>query len=34
MFHIYTMVSETHDNVDFVLGVKIYVEVEAEVSMR
>ena len=28
------MVSETHDNVDLVLGVKNCVELEGEISMR
>ena len=34
MFEIYTMVSEMHDNVDLVLGVKNFVESEGEISMR
>ena len=33
MFEIYTMVSEIHDNVDLVLGVKNLVELEGEISM-
>ena len=34
MFEIYTMVSEIYDNVDVVLGVKTFVELEAEICMR
>ena len=34
MFDIYSMVSEMHDNVDWVLGVKDIVELEAEKSIR
>ena len=34
MFEFYTLVSEIHDKVDLVLGVKTFVELEAEISMR
>ena len=34
MCEIYTMVSEIHINVDLVLGVKHYVELEGEISRR
>ena len=34
MFEIYTMVPEIHDNVDFLLGVNNFVELEGEISMR
>ena len=34
MFKIYAMVSEIHDNVDLVLRVKDFVELEGEISMR
>ena len=34
MFEIYSMVSETHGDVDLVLGVKYFVELEAELSIR
>ena len=34
MFEIYTIVSEIHDNIDSVLGVKDFVELEGEMSIR
>ena len=34
MFEIYTMVSEIHDSVNLVPGVKNFVELEGEISMR
>ena len=34
MFEIYTMISEIDDNVDLVLGVKTFVSLEGEISMR
>ena len=34
IFEFYTVVSETHDNVNVVLGVKTFVELEVELSMR
>ena len=34
MFEIYTMVSEIHDNVNLILGVKNVIELEAEINMR
>ena len=34
MFEIYTMFYEIHDNVDLVLGVKNFMELEGEISMR
>ena len=34
MFEIYTMVYEIHDNIDLVLGVKYFIELGAEISMR
>ena len=33
MFEIYTMISEIHDNVDLVLGIKKFVYLEAEINM-
>ena len=34
MFETYTMVSEIHNNVDLVLGIKTFLELEGEISMR
>ena len=34
MFEISTMICKLHDNVDLVLGVTNFVELEAELSMR
>ena len=34
IFEIYAMVSEIHDNVNLVLGVKNFVELEGEISIR
>ena len=34
MFEIYTIVSEIYSNADVVLGVKNFVELEGEISMR
>ena len=34
MPEIYTLVLDIHDNVNLVLGVKIFLEMEAEISMR
>ena len=34
MFEIYMMVYEIHVNVDYVLGINIFVELEAEISAR
>ena len=33
IFEIYTMVSEIHDNIDLVLGIKIFFELQEETSM-
>ena len=34
MFEMFTMVYEIHDNVDLVLDVKSFVELEAELNMK
>ena len=34
IFEIYVMVSEIHDNVNLVLGVKTFMELDGEISMR
>ena len=34
MFDIYTIVAEIHENVNLVLGVNTFVEIEGEISMR
>ena len=34
MFEIYTMVSKAHENIDLILVVKNFVELEVELSMR
>ena len=34
MFELYTMVSEIHDNVDLVIGIQNFAELEGEIRMR